>query len=138
MSSQQGTNYKEQFTSKMEFQPNVQEVIDAEGQVIDLTETGDFVPLPDLNDCCPDDYIYGGDASLWSTAEVEDEEDSPPSSPMVPNEDPFYPNQMQDPVVQQLMADDMDSLFDWTVNCEWQYCVFVQCPALSNFKGIIT
>ena len=66
-------------------------------------DDGDFVPLPDINDNYGDDHIYGGDPTLWNCDDTQSETESSNSNDaLLPNTDPFYANQEDDPEVQRI------------------------------------
>ena len=80
-----------------------------EGQHITKLSVADdhdeLVPLPDLDDLLSDDYFYGGDPSLWGgeCTEIDSDTESAKSNDdLLPNCDPFYANQEDDPQVQQI------------------------------------
>ena len=66
------------------------------------------MPLPDLNEQKPDDYYYGCDYTLVDIPPSDSVDQD--SDELVPNTDPLYQNQMQDPQVQKISDDFYDNL----------------------------
>ena len=87
----------------------------------DPTDQEDFVPLPDLNDGLGDDYHCRGDSSLWDTDNDILAED------LVPDNTPFYPNQLDDPVVRNLFDNDW---YNWD-SLQWNLLSF-NCGLCTN------
>ena len=90
------------------FQINFSEIVDddtnPQGTLED--EGQEFVPLPDLNEGRDDDYIYGGDPTLWNSVSPYSETDTADSNDnLLPNTDPFYANQLEDPNVQDIQCE---------------------------------
>ena len=64
-----------------------------------------YAPLPDLNDNQGDEYFYGGDPTLWHGDCYSNDSDTQSANSndnLLPNTDPFYANQEEDPTVQQI------------------------------------
>ena len=66
-------------------------------------DSDEFVPLPDLDNQQSDDYIFGADPTLWQDDNLDNENYSVDSNDdLIPNRDPLYPNQEDDPEVQRI------------------------------------
>ena len=76
-----------------------------------VNDQDEFVPLPDLNEEKSDADYYRCDYSLLPDDSVQTDNESNQSE-LIPNDKPLYPNQMQDPKVQQISDDFYNNLSD--------------------------